>query len=183
MRSPLPSFILALALIACRSGSALDLDGGPVDPLAGTAAATVLAFVSTTCPLSNRYAPELRRLQDRFEPRGVAFYVVYPDERESPEAIAEHLREYATHARPVRDPERALVRRVGATRTPEVAVFRRGGALAYHGRVDDRFGELGLERPAPTRNDLAEALDAVLEGIPVEVPFTTPLGCAIRERR
>jgi hypothetical protein len=39
----------------------------------------VLVFVRTDCPISNRYAPELRRLQDRFAPRGMAFWLVYPD--------------------------------------------------------------------------------------------------------
>src|SRR5436190_3763064 len=59
---------------------ALDLDGRPVDPLAATnAAATVLIFVGCECPISNRYAPELRRLHDKFSPRGVRFWMVYPD--------------------------------------------------------------------------------------------------------
>ena len=31
---------------------------------------SVLLFVSTDCPISNRYAPELRRLRERFAPRG-----------------------------------------------------------------------------------------------------------------
>lgn len=183
MRLPLSALLLPLALAACRGGAALDLDGGRVDPLAAAAPATVLLFVSTTCPISNRYAPELRRLHDRFAPRGVAFYLVYPDDRESPEAVAEHLRAYHTAGAAVRDPERALVRRAGATVTPEVAVFRSGGALAYRGRIDDRFAGLGLERPEPTRHDLADAIDAVLAGRAVEVPVTTALGCAIPDRR
>jgi hypothetical protein len=45
-------------------GAALEtvvgLDGSPLDPLAADAPATVLVFVSTHCPISNRYAPTVR---------------------------------------------------------------------------------------------------------------------------
>jgi hypothetical protein len=183
MRSALLGLVLLAGAAACRGGAALDLDGGRVDPLAAGAPATVLLFVSTTCPISNRYAPEVRRLRDRYAPRGVAFWAVYPGERETSGAVAEHVRAYDAAGAALRDPDHALVRRAGATVTPEVAVFRPGGALAYRGRIDDRFAGFGQERAEPTRHDLAEALDAVLDGRAVEVPSTTPLGCAIPERR
>ena len=48
--------------------------------------------------------------------------------------------------------------------TPEAAVFNRTRTLAYHGRIDDKFVSLGVERPAATRRDLFDALTAVLAG-------------------
>ena len=42
-------------------------------------AITVLIFVSTDCPVSNRYAPEITRLLEEFSPRGVRFQLVYPN--------------------------------------------------------------------------------------------------------
>ena len=44
------------------------LDGVPVEPFAPARGieATVLLFVMTDCPISNRYAPEIRRLHDEF---------------------------------------------------------------------------------------------------------------------
>ncbi len=50
-----------------------DLDGRNVDVLAGAGTkATVLVFVGVDCPISNRYAPELERLEREFSPRGIA---------------------------------------------------------------------------------------------------------------
>ena len=66
-------------------------------------------------------------------------------------------------------PRHALVTVAAATVTPEAAVFA-GGRLVYHGRIDDRYVDLGLERPSPTKRDLADALAAVLAGKPVAAP-------------
>lgn len=174
---------LAGALLAgCRREAATDLDGRAVDPLAGGAKVTVLLYVATSCPISNRYAPEVLRLRDRFTARGVAFHVVYPNTDETVAAVREHARAYGYGPAVLRDPGHELVRRSGVTVTPEAAVFRSGGHLAYRGRIDDRFVDFGRERAAPTRRDLEEALEALLAGGHVPRPSTTALGCAITGR-
>src|SRR5579885_1557023 len=114
---------LALLVASCTHGPT-DLDGVAVDPLAGDAPATVLVFVATQCPVSNRYAPELRRIHDDYASRGVRMYLVYPD-REDTAAVREHLREHELDIPALRDPDHVLVRRAGATLTPEAAVFRK----------------------------------------------------------
>jgi hypothetical protein len=156
-----------------------DLEGRSVDPLAGPAAVTVLVFVSTDCPISNRYVPELARLRARFEPRGVAFWLVYPTAEETAAAISSHLREYGLTFPAVRDPRHALVLRSHVTVTPESAVFQRGGTLAYHGRIDDKHVDFGETRPEPTRHDLADAIEAVLAGRPAAEASGHAVGCAI----
>src|SRR5258706_161747 len=73
-----------------------------------------------------------------------------------------------------------LAKFVGATITPEAVVYA-GGRVAYRGRIDDRYVDLGLERPAATTHDLAEALAAVLAGTPVPHPTTQAVGCYIAD--
>jgi len=173
-------------LAACRAHAGADgvtdLDGHPADPFAGDAKATVLVFVSTDCPISNRYAPELRRLFERFAPRGVAFRLVYPAAEESPATIREHVREYGFPFAALRDPGHALVARARATVTPESAVFTHGGQLVYHGRIDDRQVDFGEARPEPTRRDLEAALEAVLAGQTPSEAEAPAIGCAIAGR-
>jgi hypothetical protein len=172
-----------LALPGTTAGQARveDLQGRPVDPLelAGHAKATVFLFVSVECPISNRYAPEVRRLHERFEPQGVQFVLVYPNPAETVEAIERHLADYGYPARALRDPHHQLVKLAGATITPEAALYTRDGRLAYRGRVDDRYVSLGLERPAATKKDLEAALAATLAGRPVSEPTTPAVGCFI----
>ncbi len=166
------------------SSTVLDLEGRPVDPLAGPGPAVVLVFVRADCPIANRYAPEIRRLHAEFAARGVGFWLVYPDRDESAEAIRGHLRAFELPARAVRDPGHLLVKRAGARITPEAAVFVPGSGgprLVYHGRIDDRYPELGRMRPAPTTRDLEDVLEAVLAGRPVPRDAAPAVGCFLAD--
>jgi hypothetical protein len=160
------------------------LGGAPVDALeapAGTKA-IVFVFTSTDCPISNRYAPELTRLATEFAAKGVVFRLVYPDPHDDAPAIRAHMDAYAYAGamQALRDPKHALVKFAGATITPEAAVYA-DGRVQYRGRIDDRYVDLGVERPAATRHDLADAIAAVLAGRPVAVPETQPVGCFIAD--
>lgn len=158
----------------------LDLAGDPVDPFdGGQAGALVFLFVRTDCPISNRYAPEFRRIFDEFSARGVRFWLVYPDPDEPIAAIRRHIADYDYPGDPLRDPKHDLVRRTEATVTPEAAVFSPEGQLTYRGRIDDRYVAFGKTRPAPTTRDLRQALEETLAGKPVSRPRTRAVGCYI----
>lgn len=180
--------LLAMAAMAAAAAGpgpsgVIDLDGRPTDPLAH-AGVSVLVFTRTDCPISNRYAPELRRLQERFT-RGAAFHLVYVDGAETVDAIRDHRRAFGLGFDAVRDPEHALVALTGATVTPEVAVFVTDGAgrrMVYRGRIDDRAVDFGRTRPAPTRHDLAEVLAALARGASPAPRTTTAVGCFIPAR-
>ncbi|MDX1432935.1 MAG: redoxin domain-containing protein [Gammaproteobacteria bacterium] len=171
-----------LALAGCDGGALpglVDLDGRAANPLShGDAAATVALFVDSDCPVSNRYAPEVRRLHRSFAARGVRFWLVYPDPDLGAEDIRAHLDAYGYEMPALRDPEHALVARARAQVTPEAAVFLPDGSLAYHGRIDDRYVAIGRQR-APTRHDLEEVLEAVLAGRDPESGFEPPAGRAL----
>jgi hypothetical protein len=164
--------------------------GGPVlarvrDPLAAAPRrkATVLLFVARDCPISNAYAREMERIRAAYAPRDVAFFLVYPDPDLTPDDARKHAREFG-HAAPVSvDAAQRLVRRAGATVTPEAAVFSPAGRLLYRGRIDDRYVSLGRRREHVTSRDLRAALDAILENRPVARPRTRPVGCFIPDVR
>src|SRR5262249_31775449 len=120
-------------------------------------------------------------LHAEFAAKGVAFWLVYPNPYDQPAAIREHLKAFNYPAHALRDPNHVLVKRAQAVVTPEAAVFDKAGALVYHGRIDDRYVNIGLERPAPTVHDLADALAATLRGAPVRQAATTAVGCYIAD--
>ena len=158
----------------------LDLDGEPVDPFAqDDAAVSVFIFTRTDCPISNRYAPELKRIHETFSSRGVRFVLVYPDPAETPEVIARHLEDFDYPFEALRDPRHALVSLTGARVTPEAAVFDSEGRHVYSGKIDDLYIDFGKRRSAPTTRDLAQALTATLDGLPVAEARTTAVGCFI----
>ena len=157
--------------------------GELTDPFAsplGTKA-IVLIFVSVDCPISNRYAPELRRLHDRFAPEGAVFRLIYPNPTESADAIRLHLKEFGYRWQALRDPRQELVNLTKVTVTPEAAVYDTSGRLVYRGRIDDRYVNPGLQRPQPTRRDLEDALTATFAGTPVRRATAPAVGCFIAD--
>jgi AhpC/TSA family protein len=183
--------IAALALLAAVAHAdavslkgVTDVDGRRVEALPVGRGPTVLVFTGTECPISNRYAPELRRLRERFAARGVVFRPVYADPAEPADAIRRHLRAFGYGEDALRDPAHELVRLTGATVTPEAAVFvaeASGPRLAYRGRIDDRAVDFGRTRPAPRVRDLEQVLEALVSGQAVPTRTTTATGCFIPE--
>jgi len=164
-----------------------DLAGRQVDPLQATGAkAIVFLFIRTDCPISNRYAPEVRRLHDRFAPSGVTFWLVYPDASESVKFITKHIREFRYSLDALRDTQHALVTLTGVNVTPEAAVFIpeiSGPRMVYRGRIDDSYVTLGKTRPAPSTHDLEQVLDSILKGEPITAKTTPAIGCFISDLR
>jgi hypothetical protein len=172
----------ALAGVVIHGTGALDLENRPVDPLHAdpAARATVLLFVTTDCPISNRYAPEVTRLFKLFASKGVRFWLIYPNPADSPRAIRDHLASFGYPMQALRDPDHTLATFVHATVTPEAVVVA-GDRIVYRGRIDDRYVQLGRQRPAPTSRDLEDALTAQLVGQPVPRPTTEAVGCVIAD--
>jgi hypothetical protein len=112
----------------------------------------------------------------------MAFWLVYPDPAETPEAIRRHQREFGLVFHALRDPQHELVRVTQATVTPEAAVFVAGPSgprMVYRGRIDDRYVDFGRARPSPTTRDLRAVLEALASGTTPAPRTTTAIGCFI----
>lgn len=182
--APVAAMLLAAVVAAAAQPPAVtDLDGRPIQPLVADGPATVLVFTAVECPISNRYAPEVRRLAARFADKGVATWIVYANAGESPAAARAHAAAFAYGLPVVLDPGGVLADRAGAMVTPEAAVFDRSGRRVYRGRIDDRYVDFGVDRPVPTTHDLAAAVAAALEGRPLSPDVVPAVGCAIVRHR
>ncbi len=157
------------------------LDGAAMKIPAPGAPATVLLFLSSDCPIANKYAPEIRRIQAQFEELGVVFLRVYDDRYHDAEDLRAHTETYGYTMPAALDTGFALVKRCGATVTPEAAVLDAEGGIAYRGRIDDRFVDFGRYRQVAKDRDLIDALAAVLQGDTPPHPRTKAIGCFIPE--
>jgi len=178
--------VLAAVLLSAVSAASVrlpDLDGRLVDPMkpSSSTKATVLLFVSTDCPISNRYAPDIRKLYEAYGKDGVAFWLVYPNPAESPADIRDHLKAFSFPGTALRDAKHDLAKATGATITPEAAVYNAAGTLTYRGRIDDRYSAVGVEKAQAGRRDLQDAIAAALAGKPVKEKFTQAVGCYIAD--
>jgi hypothetical protein len=161
----------------------VDLHGHPVRQLAGPGIrVVVLIFAASDCPISNRYVPEIARLNGEFSRQGVRFWWVFPNEDDTAAVVSKHISDFEIKQDALLDTHQSLVARAHATTTPEAAVFTvDGGDLreVYHGRIDDRYLSLGQERPRAEHHDLEAAMAAALAGEPVPQPGGPPVGCSI----
>ncbi len=157
-----------------------DLQGRPVSlsGLLGTHKAVVLVFTGTDCPVGNLYMPRLVELGHAYKGRGVAFLAINSNAHESVEEIAEHARTYQVDFPVLKDDRNRVADLLRIERTCETLVIDQGGWLRYRGAVDDQYIR-GARKDRPTRAFLAEAIDAVLAGSPVEVTLTSVLSCPI----
>lgn len=144
----------------------------------GERRAFVLMFVTAQCPIARRYLPKIDRLAAAYRERGVQVVVVDVGHDDDIVAMAAFALAHDLAAPIVKDTDGSVVRALGITRTPEVAVLDAKHVLRYRGRIDDQV-RLGGVREAPTRRDLEEALDEVLAGRPVTIAETPVDGCKI----
>jgi hypothetical protein len=138
----------------------------------------VVAFLGTECPVNNLYLTTLAALQKTYGDRGVLFVGVNSNAQDEAAVVARHARDAGLPFPVLKDAGAAVADRFAARRTPEVFVLDGTRTARYRGRIDDRFDK-GVRRARATRNDLADALDAVLAGRPVERPVTEAAGCPI----
>jgi hypothetical protein len=175
--------LLLSVAASCSASTArfgIDLDGKPVNDLAGPGIrVVVLLFAASDCPISNRYVPEIARLNKEFSSQGVRFWWVFPNPEDTTPIVSQHLRDFAIHEDALLDRDQALVKRANATTTPEAAVFTADLRELYHGRIDDRYLDIGQERPQPQDHDLETAIAAALAGKPIPPPGGPPVGCSI----
>jgi peroxiredoxin len=141
--------------------------------------AVVVFFTTTDCPLSNNDVPEMNRTQRDYESRGVAFYAVQADTTIADADAVQHTKDYQFSFPVLFDPHQVLTKMTGATTIPSAAVLTPDGTLLYLGRIDNLVEDFNIRRQVPTKFDLREALDAVLDGKPVAHSRTKAFGCAI----
>ena len=141
----------------------------------------VFIFVLPDCPICNSYVPELKRIRKSFPQ--TEFYRVYADPDLTAAEARQHSKEYDFGFPGLLDPDQQLVRKSGATRTPEAAVFSSDGRLLYRGRIDDRYVDFGKKRDQPQHRDLEKALMSILKNKAARWPDQPPIGCFIPTKK
>jgi len=162
-----------------------DLDGRswtPMNPAAGNV--DVLIFVSTECPISNRYAPEIDRIAAEYQSKRVQVFLIYAEPGIDASKVRASFKDFhaGSQAHAIVDERFALTAATGATVTPEAVVYTNRGRQ-YRGRIDDLNLAAGQSRRVAGHRDLRDALDAAIAGRPVGSPETPAIGCVIERKR
>ena len=179
----LPATVVSALALAAASFSIQDINGVPRSPLNPEGKASVLFFITSDCPISNSYAPEIQRICSEYGPKKISCDLVYVDPDLTGADVKKHVKDFGYSAVPaILDSSQKLVRAAGATITPEAAIIGPKGQVLYRGRIDNVYAALGKRRPEATERDLRRALDEIVDGKPVSTSQTQPVGCYISLR-
>ena len=140
--------------------------------------ALVIAFTSTSCPITKKYAPSLARLEREFGSQGVKFLYVNPTASDSLESIRSVVKDNGFAGRYVHDQAGKITAALGAQTTTEMLVLDAARTVVFRGAVDDQYG-LGYALEAPRHAYLKDALAAVLSTQAPPTAATTAPGCAL----
>lgn len=158
----------------------------------------VIVFMCNHCPYVQACWDRLIALQNEFGPRGVQFVGINSnDEAQYPDDSFAMMKEFAKqkgHNFPyLRDETQQVARAYGAVCTPDIFVYDEVRHLAYHGRIDDNWSDVksdsdprrrvGASEQEPAKvkkRELAEALDALLQGKKPSREQKPSMGCSIK---
>jgi peroxiredoxin len=145
--------------------------------------APVLIFIQgcNHCPVVLAYLDRIAEIEADYRERGVQVVMVnsndaerYPDDGFG--AMQSFAAERGFAFPYLFDADQSVAQAYRTFRTPEILVFDGERRLRYHGRIDDNTKEPELA----TRQDLREALDALLAGNDVPEPETYAVGCTVK---
>lgn len=141
----------------------------------------VIIFMCNHCPYVQATWDRMIELQKKFGPKGVQLIGINSnDETAYPDDSFAMMKEFArkkNHNFPyLRDETQEVAKAYDAVCTPDIFVYNEKRELVYHGRIDDNW----KEPENVTRYDLAEALDALVNGRQVSSEQSPSMGCSIK---
>lgn len=142
------------------------------------ARAVVIVASNTTCPIVQKYWPKLVRLHKEYGEQGVQFLSLNVSDSDTISAMSAQALRFDVPFPFVKDIGGKAVAKLGLTRTPEVVVLDDERRIRYRGRIDDQH-RLGASTPAVRRENLKDAIDAVLDGRDPQPTMTSVDGCRI----
>ena len=138
-----------------RPSSSGTLTAGCSRPCRRDQKAVVLFFLLPDCPISNAYAPEIKRICADYEPKKITLFVVHADPDVDAERAKKHAKDYGLSCPLLLDPTHLLVKKTGVAMAPEVAVLSPDAKVLYRGRIDDVHVDYGKRRAEPSQRDLS----------------------------
>ncbi len=138
-----------------------------------SAPAIVLMTQANGSKVSRAAAVELQKLADAYKAKGALVYMLNSNLGETREAVAAEMKSLGVSIPVLMDEYQFVGESLGVQKDGEVFLIspKNGFRIAYHGPLDDRFAKSSPNAKAAVKSPyLAEALDAVIGGQPVEQP-------------
>ena len=133
------------------------------------------------CPYAIAVWPRIIRLANAIRAKGVNTIAINPNihpdyPADSPAAMKEKVEEWGIDFPYLVDADQSVSRALAAQCTPDIYLYSGDGELYYHGRVDDYW----KDESQVTAEELAPAVDLMLDGQPAPAVQHPTIGCSIK---
>ena len=142
---------------------------------------TLVIFSCNTCPWVIRWEDRYVSIADKYTPKGIGVIAVNSnaggfDGDDSLEEMVKHAKKNDYNFPYAQDPRSQLASKFGATKTPHIYLFDNNDVLVYRGAIDDNARDArSVDEPY-----LANAIDQLIAGNPIEKPISKAIGCGIK---
>ena len=131
------------------------------------------------CPLVRKRVPDLKRLRDEYQPKGILFAMLNANPQDEREDLAEEAGEFDIDIPILKDSSQLVVQMLGVDRTAEmILIDSKSCNIVYRGPIDDRMS-YQTERPKAEHYYLKDAMNALLTGGEIEHARIEAPGCKI----
>jgi thiol-disulfide isomerase/thioredoxin len=143
---------------------------------------TVIMFICNHCPYVKHINESLVEISNKYLGKNISFIAINSNDIENyPEDSPENMRKTALalgYRFPyLFDETQEVAKSYQAACTPDIFVYDKDLKLVYRGQYDDSRPGNGIP---VTGKDLTDALDAILEGNPVNIEQKPAIGCNIK---
>lgn len=162
------------------AGSFKDMTGKAIDlrTLAKESKGLVIAFHSTSCPVSRQYGPTLARLEKEIRRQGLKMVIVNPHGTDKPADIEKLRTNFPADLPYIWDKDDSLSKAIGARSTTEVFLVDTSMTIRYRGGVDDQFTTSRIINK-PNAQWLSDAVSEMLRNERIVKAVTDPSGCLL----
>lgn len=141
----------------------------------------VVCFTCNHCPYVVGNEAREKAFVEKYRGRGLAYVAINANEtKDHPTDGFEHMQRRAAALEftwpYLRDQTQAVAKAYGAIKTPHFFLFDAGRVLRYVGRMDNSPRDPALAKS----HELADAVEDLLSGRPVQVATTEPIGCTVK---
>ena len=180
LATPLPA--LALQQVWGANGPMGSAEAGVPWSSSGLDQRPVLVlFLCAHCPFVKHIEPELGRLErdygDRIQILAISSNSTRTHPQDAPPGLREQAERNHWHFPYLFDSSQAVARAFKAACTPDIYLFDASHRLAYRGQLDG--SRPGNDQPLNGR-DLRTALEAMLQGKPIDPDQRPSIGCNIK---
>lgn len=144
---------------------------------------TIYYFLGEDCKICQYYTPQMIEYHNTYASDSVSFVGLFPNKYSSAKGVTAFAERYSIPFPLKLEYFATKTKLFEVTITPEVVVYdTEKESILYKGRIDDGYVRIGKRRRVPTKFELKDVLDNIVEGKAIANKSTPAIGCFITLR-